>query len=120
MALKNKRKTPGGGISIASSKRQKLGGAKAGLSKKRKVANIDSLSWTPVDVPEMFNDAEGFYNLEMIEGVEVVKAGDKVEFVSGSRLLRRFNSDTGAASRRRSIRGPVRRARGRIRGFQRR
>jgi ATP-dependent RNA helicase DDX24/MAK5 len=78
---KNKRKTAVAGLAAAPAKRQKLGGLKAGLSKKKRAVNLDSLSWTPVDIPEMFNDAEGFYNLEMIEGVEVVKDGDNVEFV---------------------------------------
>jgi hypothetical protein len=33
----------------------------------------------------MFEDAEGFFGLEEVEGVEVVREGDVVKFVSYSR-----------------------------------
>lgn len=49
-------------------------------SKKRKVA-ASALPWKKVEVPEMFDDAEGFYGLEVIEGVDVIKDGENIEFV---------------------------------------
>ncbi|KAK1986963.1 DEAD/DEAH box helicase [Colletotrichum cereale] len=62
-------------------KRQKSANTKNAPSKKRKVA-ASALQWKKVEVPEMFDDAEGFYGLEVIEGVDVVKDGDNVEFVA--------------------------------------
>jgi len=32
-------------------------------------------------MPEMFDDAEGFYGLEEVEGVEIVRDGQNVKFV---------------------------------------
>jgi len=48
--------------------------------KKRQVA-VDALPWKTVEVPEMFDDAEGFYGLEEIEGVDIVKDGQSIRFV---------------------------------------
>lgn len=59
----------------ANSKRQKSNAGK-------RVTSVDSLAWKTVDVPEMFDDAEGFYGLEEVEGVEIVRDGDTVKFVS--------------------------------------
>lgn len=61
--------------SAAAPKRQKSNAGK-------KVTSVDALSWKSVDVPEMFDDAEGFYGLEEVEGVEIVRDGDTVKFVS--------------------------------------
>ncbi len=47
---------------------------------KRPVA-ADDLPWRTVEVPEMFDDAEGFYGLEEVEGVDVVRDGNTVQFV---------------------------------------
>ncbi|KAK1573883.1 DEAD/DEAH box helicase [Colletotrichum navitas] len=62
-------------------KRQKSAKANSVPSKKRKVP-ASALPWKKVEVPEMFDDAEGFYGLEVIEGVDVVKDGDNVQFVA--------------------------------------
>ncbi|KAL2162095.1 hypothetical protein VTH06DRAFT_7880 [Thermothelomyces fergusii] len=59
----------------AGSKRQKSNSGK-------RVVNVDALPWKSVDVPEMFDDAEGFYGLEEVEGVEVVREGGTVKFVT--------------------------------------
>ena len=32
-------------------------------------------------MPEMFEDAEGFFGLEEVDGVEVVREGDSLKFV---------------------------------------
>ncbi|AEO58934.1 hypothetical protein MYCTH_2306707 [Thermothelomyces thermophilus ATCC 42464] len=61
----------------ASSKRQKSNSGK-------RVVNVDALPWKSVDVPEMFDDAEGFYGLEEVEGVEVVREGGTVKFVTAA------------------------------------
>ena len=36
---------------------------------------IDELNWSAVTLPDRFEDAEGFFGLEEIEGVEVVRVG---------------------------------------------
>lgn len=48
---------------------------------KRSVA-VDALPWNEVAMPDMFDDAEGFFGLEEVEGVEVVKEGGTFKFVS--------------------------------------
>ncbi|KAK1995076.1 DEAD/DEAH box helicase [Colletotrichum falcatum] len=62
-------------------KRQKSAKANGARPKKRNVP-ASALPWKKVEVPEMFDDAEGFYGLEVIEGVDVVKDGDNVQFVA--------------------------------------
>ncbi|KAK4157072.1 P-loop containing nucleoside triphosphate hydrolase protein [Chaetomidium leptoderma] len=59
----------------ATPKRQKSNAGK-------RVTRVDSLAWKSVEVPEMFDDAEGFYGLEEVEGVDIVRDGDTVKFVA--------------------------------------
>ncbi|KAL1836496.1 hypothetical protein VTJ49DRAFT_5070 [Mycothermus thermophilus] len=80
MGFGNKRKRPGGDAKrpkkhSTPSKRQKTNVGK-------RVVGVDSLPWNTVDVPEMFDDAEGFYGLEEVQGVEVVREGGTVKFVA--------------------------------------
>ncbi|KAK1458611.1 DEAD/DEAH box helicase [Colletotrichum cuscutae] len=79
--MQHKRKQQPSGAAQNPQKRQKSAGGKAAAPKKRKVA-VSALPWKTVEVPEMFDDAEGFYGLEVIEGVDVVKHGDNVEFIA--------------------------------------
>jgi hypothetical protein len=60
------------------------------VKSKRPVA-IDKLQWKTVDVPEMFDDAEGFYGLEEVEGVDIVRDGETIKFVSSPLLGNLFN-----------------------------
>ncbi|GAB1315870.1 ATP-dependent RNA helicase [Madurella fahalii] len=60
-----------------NSKRQKTNVTK-------RVTSVDSLAWKSVDVPEMFDDAEGFYGLEEVEGVDIVREGNTVKFVAAA------------------------------------
>lgn len=48
----------------------------------RRAVTAADLKWKPVDVPDMFDDAEGFMGLEVIENVEIVREGNSVRFVS--------------------------------------
>ncbi|KAF6804372.1 ATP-dependent rna helicase mak5 [Colletotrichum sojae] len=89
---KNKRKHQTVDASQAPKKRQKSGAVKPGPPKKRTVG-ASALPWKKVDVPEMFDDAEGFYGLEVIEGVDVVKHGDNVEFVAALPSDTEMNED---------------------------
>lgn len=57
---------------------------------KRSVA-VDALPWNEVTMPDMFDDAEGFFGLEEVEGVEVVKEGGTYKFVSVALGLKSFS-----------------------------
>ncbi|KAK3342820.1 DEAD-domain-containing protein [Neurospora tetraspora] len=48
----------------------------------KRPVSVDALAWKTVDIPEMFDDAEGFFGLEEITGVDVVKEGDVVKFMA--------------------------------------
>ncbi|KAI0169295.1 DEAD-domain-containing protein [Hypoxylon sp. FL1284] len=47
----------------------------------RKPTSANSLRWTKAKLPDMFNDAEGFYGLEEVDDVEVIRNADNtIEF----------------------------------------
>ncbi|KAL1871640.1 ATP-dependent RNA helicase [Diaporthe australafricana] len=70
-------------VANAPVKKRKKAPAKASKSSKpKRVVDANSLAWKAVDLPEMFNDAEGFFGLEEISGIEVVRNGDVVKFVT--------------------------------------
>lgn len=76
-----------------SNKRRKPSAAtqKKAAAKSKQVVDAGSLAWESVDLPEMFNDAEGFFGLEEVKGIEVVRNGNTVKFVSSSLpVLRRL------------------------------
>lgn len=81
-----KRARPVPSTSQRSKKRQKIERMKKDAAEKRAVA-LDALPWSEVQMPDMFEDAEGFYGLEEVEGIEVVRDGKIVQFVS---LLENF------------------------------
>ncbi|KAI3392252.1 hypothetical protein diail_5940 [Diaporthe ilicicola] len=70
-------------VANAPVKKRKKAPAKASKSSKpKRVVDANSLAWKAVDLPEMFNDAEGFFGLEEISGVDVVRNGNVVKFVT--------------------------------------
>jgi len=77
---KKKRKFSGAGGATLLRKRKKSKTLESKPAKR--VTHVDALPWRSVDVPEMFDDAEGFYGLEEVEGVDVIRTGDTVQFVS--------------------------------------
>ncbi|VBB80063.1 Putative ATP-dependent RNA helicase mak-5 [Podospora comata] len=82
MAFDKKRKHSG---EQAQAKRsQSKGGPKRQKTQntEKHFVPVDELPWQTVEVPEMFDDAEGFYGLEEIQGVDVVREGDVVKFVA--------------------------------------
>jgi len=83
MDLKQKKRKQS--VSEAPHKRRKTQQQQQ-VKSKRPLA-VDKLPWKTVDVPEMFDDAEGFYGLEEVSGVEVVRQGDTVQFVSRANPL---------------------------------
>jgi ATP-dependent RNA helicase DDX24/MAK5 len=90
MAPENKKRSrPAPKSGQKSKKRQKIEPVqkRKPAAEKRAVA-LDTLPWNEVKMPDMFEDAEGFFGLEEVEGVEVVREGDIVKFVCTlSRLM---------------------------------
>lgn len=64
-----------------SQKRQKIEPPKKTDDVKKQKVALDSLPWNEVEMPDMFEDAEGFFGLEEVEGVEVIREGNTVQFV---------------------------------------
>ncbi|KAF2650358.1 DEAD/DEAH box helicase [Lophiostoma macrostomum CBS 122681] len=58
--------------SAHSRKRQKVANAIPNATKPRKV-RLDELQWQDVELPDRLDDYEGFFGLEEIEGVDIVK-----------------------------------------------
>lgn len=78
-----KRARPVPNTSQRSKKRQRIEPEKNGAVQKRKVA-VDALPWNEVQMPDMFDDAEGFFGLEEVEGVEVIRDGNTVQFMASA------------------------------------
>ena len=76
--MKNEKKRKPSGAPTGRPKRRKM---HSGDAKEKRPVSVDALAWKTVDVPEMFDDAEGFYGLEVVEGVDIVKDGGAVQFV---------------------------------------
>lgn len=50
--------------------------------KARKSTSVDSLQWRKAKLPDMFDDAEGFYGLEEVDDVEIIRhSNNTIEFV---------------------------------------
>ena len=77
-----KRQRPVPTSSQRSKKRQKIirttQSATTGL---KKVVALDAMPWNEVEIPEMFEDAEGFFGLEEVDDIEVIRDGNKIQFV---------------------------------------
>ncbi|KAH6644949.1 DEAD/DEAH box helicase [Truncatella angustata] len=72
-----KRKLAAAGGSSAVTKKQKTRPQpKKPTTKTRRTVGFDSLRWTSAKLPDMTNDAEGFYGLEEVDDVEIVKDQD--------------------------------------------
>lgn len=56
-----------------------------GIALTEEVTNIDALNWQTVQPPDILEDAEGFYGLEEIEGVDIVRPadGEQLKFLVG-------------------------------------
>jgi ATP-dependent RNA helicase DDX24/MAK5 len=74
-----KRSRPIPTSSQRSKKRQRTEHATPAVEKRP--VKLDGLLWNAVQLPDMFEDAEGFFGLEEIEGVDIVREGDTVKFV---------------------------------------
>ena len=81
MGEQNKRKR--GPAPNKQAKRRK-GSQPVAAAKPKRAVDINALSWRTVDVTGMLDDAEGFYGLEEVGGVEIVRHGNTVQFVSSA------------------------------------
>lgn len=82
---KAKRKLAGTSQALPPGKKQKTHPQPAKSKKKpNRLAGASSLRWTTSKIPDMTGDAEGFYGLEEVDDVEVIKNPDNsVQFVRG-------------------------------------
>lgn len=78
-----KRAQPAPGSNQQSKKRQRTEPAPA---VKKQPVRLDSLPWNEVEMPDMLEDAEGFLGLEEIEGVDIVREGNAVQFVRSIKM----------------------------------
>ena len=69
---------------LLKSKRPRESGIGLPARKKVKVI-VDDLQWKEIDVPERLEDAEGFFGLEEIEGVDIRRHenGETVDYLQG-------------------------------------
>ena len=74
-----KRSLPTPYLSQRSKKRQRTEAAPNAVQKRP--VKLDGLPWSEVQLPDMFEDAEGFFGLEEVEGVDVVRDGGTIKFV---------------------------------------
>ena len=74
-----KRSQPASSLSQRSKKRQRT--ERAPRTVPKRPVNLDVLPWSEAQLPDMFEDAEGFFGLEEVEGIDVVRDGDTVKFV---------------------------------------
>lgn len=72
-----------------SKKKQRVGSGSAGAERAgTHTASLDDLAWKEVALPDRLEDAEGFFGLEEIEDVEVVKNEEsgRVEYRVGKAI----------------------------------
>lgn len=82
-----KRKLAASSVSLLAKRKKTSSVPQKSKRKSRRSVGVDSLSWSSAKLPEMFDDAEGFYGLEEVDGVEVVRgSGNIIEFVSSRHI----------------------------------
>jgi ATP-dependent RNA helicase DDX24/MAK5 len=77
-----KRQRPVPTSSQRSKKRQKImRTTQSATTGPKNVIALDAMPWNEVEMPEMFEDAEGFFGLEEVDDIEVIRDGNKIQFV---------------------------------------
>ncbi|KXJ88546.1 P-loop containing nucleoside triphosphate hydrolase protein [Microdochium bolleyi] len=78
---KKRKAAPNGAAGLDKKRKTQATSAKAAAKKARRTVGVDSLKWSKAILPDMTNDAEGFFGLEEIDDVEVIRHKDnRVEF----------------------------------------
>lgn len=74
----SKRQRESKGLAVHSKKRQKVEKptGNGNDSDDAVVVDVDELDWKAVSLPDRLDDAEGFFGLEEIEGVDIVRTED--------------------------------------------
>lgn len=54
-----------------------------GASDDERSVRVEDLNWKEVAMPDRMEDAEGFFGLEEIDGVDIIKSGGDVQFKVG-------------------------------------
>ncbi|SZF05563.1 unnamed protein product [Blumeria hordei] len=65
-------------------KRKKIGECSSSLVTYEKPVALDALPWNQVPLPDNIDDAEGFYGLEEIDGVNVIRDGNILKFTAAA------------------------------------
>lgn len=65
-----------------ANKRKKAVKADSASDDERSVG-VEDLNWKEVAMPDRMEDAEGFFGLEEIDGVDIIKSGGEVQFKVG-------------------------------------
>lgn len=60
---------------------------KADGSDDERSVGVEDLNWKTVAMPDRMEDAEGFFGLEEIDGVDIIKTGGDVQFKVGGTNL---------------------------------
>lgn len=77
-----KRSRPASKAGPRAEKRQKIELPKKRAAVQKRQVAADALPWNEVEMPELFDDAEGFFGLDEVEGVEIVREGGTVKFIT--------------------------------------
>lgn len=85
-ATQNKRALPAKVVAMKARKRQKIGESETpkastkALPPAKKNVRLEDLAWKEVEMPDRLDDFEGFFGLEEIDDVEVVKDSGNVSY----------------------------------------
>ncbi|KAJ1328093.1 ATP-dependent RNA helicase DDX24/MAK5 [Microdochium nivale] len=78
---KKRKAAPNGTAGLDKKRKTQTTSSKAAAKKARRTVSADSLQWRKATIPDMTNDAEGFFGLEEIDDVEIIRHSDnRVEF----------------------------------------
>ncbi|KAM5439757.1 ATP-dependent RNA helicase [Microsporum ferrugineum] len=74
--------------------------SQAETSPTEEVVNIDALDWQTVQPPDILEDAEGFYGLEEIDGVDIVRPtdGSQLKFLAAKSSIKKVDVDNSSES----------------------
>ncbi|KAI2621331.1 DEAD/DEAH box helicase [Xylaria nigripes] len=66
------------GASSPAKRTKTLSAPRKSKTRNKRSVGINSLLWSKAKLPDMFNDAEGFYGLEEVDGVEVIRDSNNI------------------------------------------
>lgn len=81
MAKKRGNTARGGASAVKTNKRRKVDAAP------RTTFKVNELDWKRVELPDLLDDAEGFYGLEEIDDVEIIRDPEHGEIKFQVRIL---------------------------------